>query len=317
LGRVQFALPSPLFSLSCTSNILVLCVRGNSRTSPTATSGGSPPQLIRIDLDRPTEVENFELPLPPPVPSRTGPTTSLHQVHVDPTGKHVLVSTSTGENFYLYIGPLPSGLPSSSSARKAKPLNRLKGAIIDSVSWAPISSPSSASSPLSTREILLGTASGQILETSLIDPALSESSAFSIPVPGRSGPERYVKQLYTLPERQSISGLKYEVWGKRVAVVATTQSRIVQLVGSLNGNSRREEDGGMLEAALQPYSSNQARPSKSHSFVAQVSNLISFTCRNSRITWRFPSIGTSFLHSCSNRIEEHSYSTEECSMDDG
>ncbi|GAA5923143.1 tethering complex subunit PEP3 [Sporobolomyces koalae] len=265
LGRVQFALPSPLFSLSCTSNILLLCVRGIARSSPTATSGGSSPQLIRIDLDRPTEVDHYDLPLPPPTASRTGAVTSLHQVHVDPTGRHVLVSTTTGDNYYLYTGPLPSGLPSSSAARKAKPLNRLKGAIIEAVSWAaPTSSSTSSSSTstsFSTREILLGTASGQILETLLVDPSLSEPSGFSIPVPGRSGPERYVKQLCVLPERHAITGLRYEVWGKRVAVIATTQSRIVQLVGSLHGSSsRRDDDGGILELALQPYSSGQARP---------------------------------------------------------
>ncbi|GAA6060223.1 hypothetical protein JCM10212_002302 [Sporobolomyces blumeae] len=255
LGRVQFALPSPLFSLSCTSNVLLLCVRGHPRPSPTATAGGSPPQLIRIDLDRPTEVDTFELPLPPPTSTAEGIATPLKHVHVDPTGRHVLISTTTGENLYLYVGALPPNLPSTSSARRAKPLHRLKGAIIDAVAWAP---PTSASTTFSTREVLLGTATGQILETSLVDPSLSESSAFSIPVPGRSGPERYVKQLYTLPERQLISGLRYDVWGKRVAVVVTTQSKIVQLVGSLNG--RKEEDGGMLEAALQPYSSNQTRP---------------------------------------------------------
>ncbi|GAA5878842.1 hypothetical protein JCM1840_000732 [Sporobolomyces johnsonii] len=254
LGRVQFALPSPLFSLSCTSNILLLCVRGNPRPSPAATIGGSPPQLIRIDLDRPTEVENLDLPVPPPTSSRSGVTTILHRVHVDPTGRHVIVSTTSGENYYLYVGPLPTGLPSSSSARRAKPLNRLKGAIVEAVAWAP---PSSSPS-FSTREILLGTATGQILETSFTDPALAESSTFSIPVPGRSGPERYVKQLFVLPERQAITGLRYETWGKRAAVVATTQSRIHQLVGSLNG--RKDEDHGMLEAALHPYMSGEARP---------------------------------------------------------
>ncbi|GAA5958403.1 hypothetical protein JCM3765_007864 [Sporobolomyces pararoseus] len=262
LGRVQFALPSPLFSLTCTSNILLLCVRGNPRSSPTATSGGSLPQLIRIDLDRPTEVDKYELPLQPPSLTREGIATTLHKVHVDPTGRHVLVSTTTGDNSYLYIGALPPGLPSSAAAKKAKPLNRLKGAIIDSISWAPSpsSSSSSSSNSFSTREILLGTASGQILETSLVDPSLSESSSFSIPVPGRSGPERYVKQLYVLPERQTITGLRYEIWGKRVAVIATTESRIVQLVGSLQSSGRKDEDGGILEAALHPYASNQARP---------------------------------------------------------
>lgn len=225
LGRVQFALPSPLHSLSCTSNILLLTLSGLPRPSNTSSAGGQSPQLIRIDLDKPTEVENIDLPSPPPVTTRDGVVSSLHRVHVDPTGRHVVISTTNGDNFYVFIGTLPTG-GAPTSGRRAKPLARLKGAIIESVSWTP-SSTSASSASFSTREILLGTANGQILETTLLDPSLAESSSFSIPVPGRSGaPERYVKLLYTLPERQGITGLKCETWGKRATIIATTKTRI-------------------------------------------------------------------------------------------
>lgn len=260
LGRVQFALSSPLHSLACSSNILLLAVIGTPRPTPTASSGGQSPQLIRIDLDRPTEVETIDLPIPPPIETReSGPTTILHRVHVDPTGRHVVVSTSTGDNLYLFIGTLPAG---SSTTRRPRPLQRLKGAVIESVSWTPASSSSSAAS-FSTREILLGTATGQILETALLDPTLAESTSFSLPVPGRSGaPERYVKLLYTLPERQAISGLKCETWGKRAAIIATTKTRIYQFIATVTGG-RRDEDGGMLEAAFSPYSAGEVQPSQS------------------------------------------------------
>jgi hypothetical protein len=259
LGRVQFALPSPLHSLSCSSNVLLLSLTGVPRP-PGSSSGGLSPQLIRIDLDHPTEVENIDLAIPPPVDTRDGIVSTLHRVLVDPTGRHVLVSTTTGDNFYVFIGTLPAG-GAPTSGRRAKPLSRLKGAIIESVSWSP-SSTSSSSASFSTREILLGTSTGQILETTLLDPALAESSSFSIPVPGRSGaPERYVKHLFTLPERQAITGLKCETWGKRAAIIVTTQTRIYQFVGSLSG--RREEEGGMLEAVFQPYVSGTAQPSES------------------------------------------------------
>ncbi|KDE09671.1 hypothetical protein MVLG_00077 [Microbotryum lychnidis-dioicae p1A1 Lamole] len=274
LGRVQFALSSALHSLSCTSNVLLLCVVGVPRASPTATVGGQSPQLIRIDLDRPTQVDTIDLPIPPPTISQCDGSTStkLHRVHVDPTGRHVIVSATTGDNFYVYVGALPVGSSSSNTSRKVKPLQRLRGAIIESVSWSSAAASASGGQgnngsnavlwTFSTRDILLGTASGQILETCLLDPTLSESTSFSLPVPGRSGtPERYVKNLFTLPDRQAVTGLRRESWGKRAAVIATTQTRIYQFVGTLSeGRSTDEEGGGLLEAVMALYSSGEAQP---------------------------------------------------------
>ncbi|BGP21553.1 tethering complex subunit [Rhodotorula toruloides] len=282
LGQVQFTLPSALHSLSCTNNVLVLAVTGSPPTSSQSSSARpSPPQLIRIDLDHPTEVETIDIPVPSPAPpssrsnSAPPPPSHLHKLHVDPTGRHVVVSTTSGDNFYAFVGadlPLPTS--GQSQKRKAKPLTRLKGAIIESIAWSPSSFPSnSAVSPFSTREILLGTSTGQILETTLLDPFLSSTTSsdhFSLPmhVPGTSSsrsPERYVKQLLILPERQPIEGLRYEVWaGKRVAVVASTSTRVCQFVGTgigAGGKGGKEEDvSALLEGVLQPYASGEARP---------------------------------------------------------
>ncbi|GAA5932223.1 hypothetical protein JCM3775_001164 [Rhodotorula graminis] len=264
LGQVQFTLPSALHSLSCTSNILLLACTGIGPTSSSSSASPPPlPQLIRIDLDKPTEVDTIDVPVAPPAQHGRGapapPPPSLHKVHVDPAGRHVLVSTSSGDNFYVFIGALPAGAPSSAapSTRRAKPLARLKGAIVEAVAWSPSSS---SSTSFSTGGILLGTTTGQLLETCLLDPALDSSAgAFSLPVPGRSSIERYVKQLYTLPERQSVVGLRYEVWGKRVAVVAATATRVHQFVGAA-GPKVKDEDAAVLEAVMQPYSSGDARP---------------------------------------------------------
>ncbi|GAA5992074.1 hypothetical protein JCM10908_000728 [Rhodotorula pacifica] len=275
LGQVQFTLPSALFSLSCANNVLVLAVTGSAPSKSSApASPTSHPQIIRIDLAQPTEVETIDIPLAQPqghgrnTPTPTPP--SLHKVHVDPSGRHVIVSTSSGENFYLYVGVLPANLPANVlSSRKTRPLPRLKGAIIDSVAWAPSSSssPSSATS-FSTREILLGTTTGQILETNLVDPALvSDGGGFSLPVPGRANsPERYVKQLLTLPERQPIVGLRYEIWNtRRLAVIAATTTKVYQYVGdgATLGNQQkhaREDEAGLLETVLHHYASGDLRP---------------------------------------------------------
>ncbi|KAM0756677.1 hypothetical protein T439DRAFT_341664 [Meredithblackwellia eburnea MCA 4105] len=277
LGKVQFSLPSALFSLSCCSNILILTVIGRpaptTRSGQPAGGGGQPPQVIRIDLDRPTEVETIDLFIPPPtLPVNSGynqkPSTTLHKVHVDPTGRHCLVTTTTGDNYYLYIGVLPpSPSPSSQQPpqRRPKILQKLKGAIIDSVSWS-TSSGTSSSASFATRDMLLGTATGQVIETSLLDPTLVEASSFSLPLgAGRAAPEKYVRLLYTLAERTPISGIKAEQWGKRGVVIISTGTRIYQLVGVAgsagSGQSKKEEnDVCVWEKLFEPYSSGDVQP---------------------------------------------------------
>ncbi|BGP12644.1 hypothetical protein JCM10213_008782 [Rhodosporidiobolus nylandii] len=275
LGQVQFTLPSQLFALSCTNNVLVLACTGVPFPSSSSSSSPPlPPQLIRIDLDRPSEVETIDLPFPspsaPPAPSsaRGGPPPppqELHKLHVSPSGLHLLLSTKSGENFYLFLGALPASLPSG--ARKPRHLSRLKGAVIDAVAWSP--SPPSSSAPYTTREILLGTASGQILETALLDPALNgDASAFSLPVPGRpQGPEKYVKQLFTLPVREGVVGLRYETWsangsgrGRNVAVLAATRTRVYQFVGAAPERKRGEDEQGWVEEVFKPYREGDIRP---------------------------------------------------------
>jgi hypothetical protein len=279
---VQFSLPSTLHALSCTSNILILAVIGHPRPA-SSDRGGKSPQLIRIDLGRPSETETIDLAIPPPTLSRDGSFVScLHKVHVDPTGRHVIVSTITGDNFYVFIGTLPSGV---SPSRKAKALNRLKGAVIESVAW----SSSASMTTFSTKEILLGTANGHILETVLLDPTLSESSAFSLPVPGRSGaPERYVKQIYALGERDAVTGLSCEIWGRRAIIFIATKTRLYQFVGSLS--SKREDEGGILEAMMQPYNLGEVQPSEICSFAISWFKLTKFASRILGTAWRTPKL---------------------------
>lgn len=324
LGRVQFALPSTLLSLSCTSNILLLCVAGLPRPSPQSTSGGQSPQLIRIDLDRPTEVDTIELAIPPPVQSREGGIiSSVHKVHADPTGRHVIVSTTSGDNFYVYVGTLPVSNSSNhhhQATRRAKPLTKLKGAVIEAVAWAPSSSSSTSSTSFSTREILLGTATGQILETTLLDPTLAESSSFSLPVPGRSGaPERYLKHLYTLRERQAVTGLRCETWGKRAAVIVTTQTRIYQFVGNLGGQ-RRDEEGSMLEGMFQQYASGDLQPSALRLSAWGVRGFVltrRWPCRIAGAARRADQLGVAPLCTITNRLEgfhHGSHTSKECRL---
>ncbi|KAH8918945.1 hypothetical protein BT69DRAFT_1267230 [Atractiella rhizophila] len=276
LGNVQFSLPSPLFALQCQSNILYLLTLGSPSPSP------KPPTLIRIDLSA-SGVENIDIPLPPPsgiygspprspnprrqsiIQPRDGEdknVSKLYKMHVDPSGRHVLISTTLGDNFYLYT-PLGYNVSSAgASTRKMKPLSKSRGLVISSVGWNPLVAPSSANP--STYSILLGTTTGQIFESTFIDSEyVPQEGGFAFPsLPGQQGRaiDKYHKLLFSLPanERQSVVGLRWESWGgreslvslsgtgagsgsgRKAAVLCCTRSRMYQFVGVLTASSKEE-----------------------------------------------------------------------------
>ena len=84
------------------------------------------------------------------LPKKSTEIGTVRRIFMDPTASHLIVSTSLGENYYLHT-----------QSRTPKPLHRLKGVIIDCVSWNP-SQPTA-----STREILIGAADGNVYETFL------------------------------------------------------------------------------------------------------------------------------------------------------
>jgi hypothetical protein len=250
----QYTLPSDLVFLSCTSNILVLALAGGSSYSyPSAPAA---PRLIRIDLNRPDEEEIIDLPLSSTAGQRhpAPPPVSIHRLFSDPYGRHILVSTSQGETFYVF-----DGWPREpqSQTKRARPLGKLRGLLIDSVAWNP--SRSSATST-STREILLGTSDGRIFECCL-DGEAESSRPFA-----RGQHDRYLKPVFTLPERQAVTGLRFEVWQssrkgrRRAVVIATTSTRIYQYVGAV-GNGTGDDEASLFDALSATF--REAAPSQS------------------------------------------------------
>ena len=63
--------------------------------------------------------------------------------------------------------------------------------------------------------------------------------------------ERYLQPVFTLPERHSVTGLKFDLFPplepKKALVLVTTATRIYQFVGTPD---RRSEDGGRVFSAL-------------------------------------------------------------------
>lgn len=256
-------MPAPLQTLHCKSNILI------SYLSPSPPTPTDPPCIIRIDLSQPSVVDTIELPLPPLFASggpNGRPAASFHAMHCDPTGRHAIVSLTSGDNFYIALSPSAIAQHSAAAAaasRRAgpsgggpagplgpaiRPLNKLKGAVISSVGWHPASYTNPSSVSHSSREILLGAQNGALIAAVLVDPTNREGASDSpFAAFARSGgtADRYVKHLWTAPEGQEITGVAWETWvpgagtvskrassakkgTRRVAAVVTTATRITQ-----------------------------------------------------------------------------------------
>lgn len=144
---------------------------------------------------------------------------SIYKIFLDPSGRHLIVTSKQGENWYLYRG-----------WRRLKQLKSFK-MVIESVAWNKAALLSSTHST-SSREFLIGARNGTVYEA-LLD---AEDDFFK-------SQERYIQPVFSLPERHAITGLKFDFYPpsdpKKVVVVLTTASRIYQFVGS---HDRRADD---------------------------------------------------------------------------
>jgi vacuolar protein sorting-associated protein 18 len=206
LGRVQYTLPAPLVSLAVSSDMLAMGLSSNT--------------LVLIELAHAEQV--LKIPIP-----RKQTEFTLYKLFLDPSGRHLLVSSLQGETWYLFKG-----------WKKPKQLKSLK-MIIESVAWNKNALLSSAHST-STREILVGARNGSIYEA-VID---AEEDFFK-------PPDRHCQTVFSLPERPPITGIRFEYFPptepKRALVIVTTPSRICQFVGSPD---RGSQDGGRVFAGL-------------------------------------------------------------------
>ncbi|KAF3938722.1 hypothetical protein ABW19_dt0210292 [Dactylella cylindrospora] len=159
-------------------------------------------RLLRIDLYSPDEIDDIDL------PKKASEVGSIRKLFLDPTANHLIISTTQGENFYLH-----------QSSQKVKPLAKLKGIYIESVAWNP------ALPSASTREILIGSQNGAVYEI-FIEPT-EESFRRE---------ERYMKQVYRMPDGQPISGLYAELVpgsSDLRRVVLTTPTKMLHFVGRI------------------------------------------------------------------------------------
>ena len=207
LGRVQYTLPAPLVSLAVSFDILAMALSSNL--------------IILIELSHAEQV--LQIPIP-----RKPTEMSIHKIFLDPSGRHLVVTSHQGENWYLYRG-----------WKKPRPLKSFNKLVIESIAWNKVALLSSSHS-LSTKEFLFGTRNGGIFEAVLdAGEDLFKSQ------------ERYLQLLFSLPEKAPVTGIKFELFPpadqKHTLVIVTTPSRIYQFTGTPD---RRSDDGGRLFSSM-------------------------------------------------------------------
>ena len=219
LGKVQYSPPAPIVSLAVCSDLLVMGLSNNN--------------LIMIELSRPEHVVKIPI-------QRKPSEMTLYKVFLDPTGRHIIVSSTQGENWYLFKG-----------WKKFKPLKGFK-MVIESIAWNNGGLLSSLASS-STKEFLIGTRNGTVYEA-LLD---AEEDFFK-------SHERYTTSVFSLPERLPITGIQFQLYPpldvKQAIIMLTTPSRIYQLQGPLE---KKAEDNKSLFSSL--FARYRDTPPRKHS----------------------------------------------------
>lgn len=201
LGRVQYNLPAPLIALVVSSNTLIMGLADN--------------RLVLLELAHAEQLSIIQI-------QRKPSDMTIYKMFFDPSGRHLLVTSTQGETWYIYI-----------PTKKPKQLKSFK-MIIESVAWSKSALLSSQST--STREMLIGARNGVIYEA-ILDGAedLFKSQ------------DRYLQSVFTLPEKHPITGIRFDMFppldAKKALVVVTTPTRIYQFVGTPD---RRSDDGGRV-----------------------------------------------------------------------
>ncbi|WWC97049.1 hypothetical protein V866_003926 [Kwoniella sp. B9012] len=262
LSLVQYSPPSSLTHLRAANNLLFLAA--------------APLSIVIIDLENPEELVTIDL--PKPAPEKGSPallvTPTIDKLYADPTARHLLITTNTGDTFYLPISPGNAAVQS----RRPRPL-RLRQSIT-AVGWSPISGSTSSESngqdagsqphgkgdivtPPST-DVLLGTTTGQILSL----PLPPQDDIFKSVSIGMSKPtERDLQTVYSLPDQQPVTGIGFGFWPtgfsgsgsnkkkgteKKAWVVITTKERMYEIQGLVSSTTAGGKGGGWAEEVFKP-----------------------------------------------------------------
>ncbi|XP_078602605.1 vacuolar protein sorting-associated protein 18 homolog isoform X2 [Branchiostoma floridae x Branchiostoma japonicum] len=193
--KIQFKPRDPITHLKVSNNMLVLAMSSNL--------------LLRIDLENKENTDEVEI-----SHSLDNRPTRLH---LDPLGRHLLISMSNQETLYL-----------SRNSKKPKPLVKLKGYVIESVGWNNYNT-----SDMSTGPILFGTSRGLIFEGEIVSE--DESKFFA------GAADKYFKQVFSLGKENPspVNSLHFDRMPhnsqseQKYFIMATTPGRLYQFIGTI------------------------------------------------------------------------------------
>jgi hypothetical protein len=184
------------------------------------TMGFSNNTIVLIELSRSDQIIKIQVPAKPT-------DMTIYKLFIDPSGRHIVVTSTQGQNWYLYR-----------TWKKPRLLKSFK-MVIESIAWNKAALLSTSTST-STREILVGARNGTIYEA-VLD---AEEDFFK-------SQERYLQSVFTLPERHPITGLRFDFFPpseqRKALIVVTTPTRIYQFIGAPD---RKSEEGGKVFSSL-------------------------------------------------------------------
>jgi len=288
LSLVQYSPPSTLLCLTAANSLLFLAA--------------APLSIIIIDLNKPEQLVTIDLPRPAPEKGSPNPQLrdmpTIQKLFVDPTARHLLITTSSGDTFYLPISPGNSAVQS----RRPRPLRLRQN--ITTVAWSPIIGVTGGDRPAGTAEpvtpakgdaitppptdVLLGTSTGQILSL----PLPPQDDIFkSVSISMTKPLERDLQTVYTLADGQPITGIAFGSWGnagsagskagytkkggdRKAWVVFTTKERMYEIQGNVSTTAVGGKSGGWAEETFKTV--RESAPSKElPSYVQLLSTFVS------------------------------------------
>jgi hypothetical protein len=285
LSSVQFSLPGDLLSLQVNSNTLAMAIE--------------PLSLILIDLNRPAELINVDLPRPAPDGRGTNP--AIKDLFGDPSGRHLLITVTTGDVFYLSTANLAAGQTGAvNTARKARPL-RLRHAIA-CVAWAPAAPESEGATQTDVAECLLGSKDGTI-STLALPPSDDIFNLKSVSLAKTF--ERDHIDLFTFPDRESVAGLSFGYWkdastkqgsiktpgDKRVWLLVSTSTRLYESQATIpSGNAGWHMVGkhGWAEEMFRSVREHKSVPSEQQRIVVCWKSIVNVALQNQWNLSKFP-----------------------------
>lgn len=183
--QLQFAVASDFVAAQVANNVLILALKGG--------------KLLRIDLDNPADIDDVDL------PKKTSEIGEIKRMFLDPTASHLIIATTSSENFYLHT-----------QSRQPRSLSRLKGVSIECIAW------NSSLPTASTREILIGATDGNVYEA-----YIETATEFY------RREEKYLRSLTKLSDG-SITGLWVDMIPGRPdarRILIATRERLLHYVG--------------------------------------------------------------------------------------